>query len=250
MAFKAHLVALSRKVIHLCYFKNMFDQREHRIVGNSWQDEFCAIGLLRGRIIETQKTESVFVFVKAMVAPMKVLSIPKLKLQAAMLVFRLKEDILRLLSIFATRTFLWTDCITVLQWLHSVDKLPTFVANRVCEIKELTTMDQWFHVKSGDNPADNRTRNKTSECFKKHLDQGPKLPTQVLPHAYRSDNRSGDLAIAKGKLLCLNQSEFFPVEFKQLQPGIPIKSPCRNAGYPPFISVPVSSVVPRDGFIA
>ena len=65
---------------------------------------------------------------------MKALSISLLELQAALLESRLNEDILRASSIKVIRTILWTDGSTVLQWLHSVDKLPTFVANRVCEI--------------------------------------------------------------------------------------------------------------------
>ena len=49
---------------------------------------------------------------------------------------------------------MWTDNTTVLQYLNSSDKLPVFVANRVDEILELTTVDEWHHVLSGDNPAD------------------------------------------------------------------------------------------------
>ena len=53
---------------------------------------------------------------------------------------------------------MWTDSTTVLQWLHSLEKQPVFVANRVAEILELTTADEWYHVQSADNPADAGTR--------------------------------------------------------------------------------------------
>ena len=53
---------------------------------------------------------------------------------------------------------MWTDSTTVLQWLHSIDKKPVFVANRVAEILELTTIDEWNHVPTADNPADAGTR--------------------------------------------------------------------------------------------
>ena len=33
-----------------------------------------------------------------------------------------------------------------------------FVANRVAEVLELTTADEWYHVHSADNPADAGTR--------------------------------------------------------------------------------------------
>ena len=39
-----------------------------------------------------------------------------------------------------------------------MDKKPVFVANRVAEILELTTVDEWNHVPTADNPADAGTR--------------------------------------------------------------------------------------------
>ena len=60
----------------------------------------------------------------------------------------------------------WTDSTTVLQWLKSTEKLPVFVANRVGEILESTTIDEWHHVLSGDNPADTGTRGISSEALK------------------------------------------------------------------------------------
>ena len=53
---------------------------------------------------------------------------------------------------------MWTDSTTVIQWLHSEAKQPVFIANRVSEILELTTIDQWSHVGTTDNPADDVTR--------------------------------------------------------------------------------------------
>ena len=85
---------------------------------------------------------------------MKALYIPKLELQASLLASKLKENILGAFSINVAGTFLWTHSTTVLQWLHSFDKLTTLVANRVCKKKKFTTVDQWFHKISIDNPAD------------------------------------------------------------------------------------------------
>ncbi|XP_063727512.1 uncharacterized protein LOC134855063 [Symsagittifera roscoffensis] len=97
---------------------------------------------------------------------MKALSIPKLELQAALLATRLKEDVLKALTIPVSNTFMWTDSTTVLQWLNSGSKQPTFVANRIGEILESTNVDQWFHVLSGDNPADTGTRGISEESLK------------------------------------------------------------------------------------
>ena len=53
----------------------------------------------------------------------------------------------------------WTDSETVLQWLKSAhQKQVVFVANRVSEKLEDTTIDEWRHVRGELNPADIGTR--------------------------------------------------------------------------------------------
>ena len=97
---------------------------------------------------------------------MKALSIPKLELQAALLATRLKDDIMTTLTVYINHVYMWTDSTTVLQWLNSTEKLSVFVANRVGEILESTTIDEWYHVLSGNNPADTGTRGVSSEALK------------------------------------------------------------------------------------
>ena len=126
--------------------------------GDSSQDVFCAVGFLRARLSSSHKTQISFIFGKARVAPMKALSIPKLELQAALLATRVKDDILAALTVSINHVYMWTDSTTVLQWLKSTEKLPVFVANRVGEMLASTTIDEWHHVLSGDNPADTGTR--------------------------------------------------------------------------------------------
>ena len=55
---------------------------------------------------------------------------------------------------------------TVLQWLNSTSKLLVFVANRFSKLLGSTTIDERFHVSSGDNPADTGTRGITAEALK------------------------------------------------------------------------------------
>ena len=135
--------------------------------GDSSQDVFCAVGFLRARLSSWHKTQISFIFGKARVAPMKALSIPKLELPAALFATRLEDDILTALTVSINHVYMWTDSTTVLQWLNSTGKLPVFVANRVGEILEPTTIDEWHHVLSGDNPADTGTRMISSEALKK-----------------------------------------------------------------------------------
>ena len=60
---------------------------------------------------------------------------------------------------------MWTDSTTVLQWLNSTSKQPIFVANRVCKILEHTSVDEWNHIASSDNPADAGTRGMSAEVL-------------------------------------------------------------------------------------
>ena len=134
--------------------------------GDSSEEVFCAVAFLRARVKTSLETQIAFAFGKARVEPMKARSIPKLELQAALLATRLKEDVLKALTIPVSNTFMWTDSTTVLQWLNSGSKQPTIVANLIGEILESTTVDQWFHFLSGDNPADTGTRGISAESLK------------------------------------------------------------------------------------
>ena len=134
--------------------------------GDSSQDVFCAVGFLRARLSSSHKTQISFIFGIARIAPIKALSIPKLELQVALLATPLKDDILTALTVCSNHVYMWTDSTTVLQWLNSTEKLPVFVANRVGEIFESTTIDEWHHVLSGDNPSDTGTRGIFSEALK------------------------------------------------------------------------------------
>ena len=61
---------------------------------------------------------------------------------------------------------MWTDSTTVLQWINSNEKQPIFVANRICQILEYTSVDQWNHVASKDNPADAGTHGMSAEILR------------------------------------------------------------------------------------
>ena len=157
------------------YFSAPVDWVELHMFGDSSEEVFCAVAFLRARVKTSLETQVAFVFGKARVAPMKALSIPKLELQAALLATRLKEDVLKALTIPVSNTFMWTDSTTVLQWLNSGSKQPTFVANRIREILESTTVDQWFHVLSGDNPADTGIRGISASLKTSCWVNGPSL---------------------------------------------------------------------------
>ena len=96
---------------------------------------------------------------------MKVMTVPKHELQAAVLAARLKREITQALTVTVNQVFMWIDSTTVLQWINSNQKQPIFVANRVCEILEYTSVDHWNHVATKDNPADAGTRGMSAEIL-------------------------------------------------------------------------------------
>ena len=96
---------------------------------------------------------------------MKVMTVPKLELKAVFLAARFKREICRVLTVTVDKVFMWTDSTIVLQWINSPNKHPIFVANRVSEILENTSVDQWNHVATCDNPADAGTRSMSAEVL-------------------------------------------------------------------------------------
>ena len=143
------LPSLSDIAIPRAYFQDEVEALELHVFGDSSQEVFSAVVFLRARVINKNngpQTKLAFVFGKARVAPMKALTIPKLELQASLLAARLRKEVQKALTLDISKTFMWTDSTTVLQWLHSIEKQPVFVANRVAEILELSTTDEWHYV--------------------------------------------------------------------------------------------------------
>ena len=109
---------LSNSAIPRCYFPSPVDSLELHVIGDSSQEILCAVAFRRGTFSSSQSTMLSFVIGKARVAPMKPISIPKLELQASLIAARLKDEILKALTITIKRICLWTDSTTVIQWLH------------------------------------------------------------------------------------------------------------------------------------
>ena len=80
--------------------------------GYSSQDVFSAVCFLRAQVTCTSgkiTKQLAFVLGKAPVAPMKVMTVTKLELQAALLAVRLKTKIYRALTFTVDKVFMWTD---------------------------------------------------------------------------------------------------------------------------------------------
>ncbi|GFY33024.1 integrase catalytic domain-containing protein [Trichonephila clavipes] len=93
---------------------------------------------------------------KSRVAPIRVISIPRLELCACVLLAQLVKKIRSTLRLNISDIVLHTDfnyCIGMVKYTPA-NRLKTFVANRVAKVQELTEGFQWNHVPSVLNPAD------------------------------------------------------------------------------------------------
>ena len=99
-----------------------------------------------------------FVLGKSYLAPLG-LTIPKLELSAALTAARLDEMLRKELTIPIEESHFWSDSKAVLMSIrNSRKKFPVYVANRLAEIENLTSTENWHYIPSQMNPADEVSR--------------------------------------------------------------------------------------------
>lgn len=80
---------------------------------------------------------------------------PRLELCAALLASRLFKSVLESLRFKPSRVIHWCDSSIVLAWINSdLNKLKSFAANRIFEIRQTTQESAWRYVPTDSNPAD------------------------------------------------------------------------------------------------
>ncbi|XP_036320427.1 uncharacterized protein LOC118734936 [Rhagoletis pomonella] len=114
---------------------------------------FFAVGYLR--ILHEGNIDVSFVMGTTRTAPTKLMSIPRLELQSAVLGTRLFKLIQESHEFTIERAVFWSDSQTVLQWIHSSQrKYKAFVGHRISEILTSTAPEQWRWVPTAQNTAD------------------------------------------------------------------------------------------------
>ncbi|XP_062714917.1 uncharacterized protein LOC134291324 [Aedes albopictus] len=151
-----------------CYFSSPFpknfDRLEIHILVDASDSAYACVAYYR---LETENgIQMAFICAKTKVAPLKVLSIPRLELKAAILGVRMLESIRGYHTYAINRRVLWSDSSTVLAWIKSEHRrYNKFVAVRIGEILTTTDIEEWRWVPSGMNTADLATKWKSAPDF-------------------------------------------------------------------------------------
>ncbi|XP_044760769.1 uncharacterized protein LOC123318219 [Coccinella septempunctata] len=116
----------------------------------------CAVTYLRIKY-RSSAVKTHFLLAKSKVAPLQSVSLPRLELDAAVLLAKLLKYVTEVLKdkICLTDIYAFSDSSVALSWIkNSLHLWKTYVANRVAFIQESVPPNKWHHVSSKDNAAD------------------------------------------------------------------------------------------------
>ena len=158
-AFVQELETLRSPILSRHLLKHDYTHLSLHIFCDASYSAFAAVAYFVYDFSNTDTFDTAFVLGKARVAPLKQHTITKLELQAAVLGTRIANFVKRESTLPISQTFFWSDSTTVIQCIRNSHKRQQiFIANRISEILETTTVHQWRHCPGDINPADDATR--------------------------------------------------------------------------------------------
>lgn len=111
-----------------------------------------------------------FLMGKARVAPLKLMTTPRMELTAAVLAVRMDRMLSEEMHMELERSLFWTDSMTVLRYIRNENRrFQTFVANRLNVIRSTSEVCQWKYIGTKLNPADSASRGLHIHAFLKKL---------------------------------------------------------------------------------
>ena len=156
---------LKSLIIPRPYSSNNMTETQLHIFCDSSKLAHGAVAFLRGRSENMIKTT--FVLAKSKVAPVKMQTLPRLELSAALLGANISPYLKNIPEFLNNncKITLWSDSQIVLSWLSSKKKLQPYIQNRINKINELTSSHKWKFCPTSGNPADLLTRGLTTKQF-------------------------------------------------------------------------------------
>lgn len=114
---------------------------------------------------------------KSRVAPIKVTTIPRLELAAAVVSVTASNTLKEELGLTDATEYFWTDSKVVLGYINNEARhFHTFVSNRIQKIHLSSSPERWRYVSSKDNPADLASRGSSaSEILASSWFTGPRF---------------------------------------------------------------------------
>ncbi|XP_065074451.1 uncharacterized protein LOC135698403 [Ochlerotatus camptorhynchus] len=139
------------------YDVNCYDSLELHIFVDGSAQAYSAVAYFR--VQDRGQIRCALVASKTKVAPLQLLSIPRLELQAAVLGARLRKTIEEGHSIQVKRTHFWSDSSTIISWIRSdTRRYRPYVAFRVNEILNHSRIEEWRWLGTKINVADEATK--------------------------------------------------------------------------------------------
>ncbi|XP_048002268.1 uncharacterized protein LOC125238846 [Leguminivora glycinivorella] len=177
-------------------------RRELHIFSDASTEAYSAAAYWRVSNDE-EETQVSLAIAKSRVCPLKVMTVPRLELTAAVVGVRLAETILREQRYPVTKVTYWTDSMVVLGWVRDdARNYRPYVSHRLAEIAEKTDRDAWRYVPTAQNPADRATRCQPAQSVRIEDEwyEGPRFlygPETSWPS--HTSNRTDDLPERKAK---------------------------------------------------
>ena len=164
--WKEDIEMLSTLRIPRCYLSSEFGEVEkyemHHFSDASYNG--CGQCSYLRAIYKSGHVTSTLVMAKAKVTPVRVVTIPRLELVAALMSVIVSCFLRDEMSIGSYEDYFWSDSSAVLGYIRNEAKrYHVFVANRVQEIRQHTASHQWRYIESKCNPADIASRGASAQ---------------------------------------------------------------------------------------
>ncbi|CAK1583274.1 unnamed protein product [Parnassius mnemosyne] len=159
-----HEIAIPRQYLHYSDAASL----ELHVFSDASESAYSAVLFWRA-VTAVGEVHLSLIVAKAKVAPLKLTSIPRLELQAAVMGTRLAETVVEEHERKPDRKVFWTDSKTVLTWIRTGSRsYKPYVAHRLAAIEESSKVNDWRWVPTKLNVADDATRDVPAAFNKEH----------------------------------------------------------------------------------